>query len=239
MSNGDSLELGESVLPQTNYANAYQVKFIIVGDSGAGKSNIILRFTHNEFKGELFPTLGLEYEKKNLIYNNTDYLIQLWDTAGQENFKSITRGYYKGSAVAMIVYDITNEQSFSNVENWIRDCKDSAPSTALLVLIGNKSDLEDKRVISKNSGEDLAIENNMMFFETSALNGNGVNDAFQKCIEIIDEKIKSGEYNLDDPDNMDRYGIKKIGKDNDFAGRVDKKALKEGFKKSKSKKKCC
>ena len=239
MSNGDSLELGESVLPQTNYAYAYQVKFIIVGDSGAGKSNIILRFTHNEFKGELFPTLGLEYEKKNLIYNNTDYLIQLWDTAGQENFKSITRGYYKGSAVAMIVYDITNEQSFSNVENWIRDCKDSAPSTALLVLIGNKSDLEDKRVISKNSGEDLAIENNMMFFETSALNGNGVNDAFQKCIEIIDEKIKSGEYNLDDPDNMDRYGIKKIGKDNDFAGRVDKKALKEGFKKSKSKKKCC
>ena len=153
--------------------------------------------------------------------------------------KSITRGYYKGSAVAMIVYDITNEQSFSNVENWIRDCKDSAPSTALLVLIGNKSDLEDKRVISKNSGEDLAIENNMMFFETSALNGNGVNDAFQKCIEIIDEKIKSGEYNLDDPDNMDRYGIKKIGKDNDFAGRVDKKALKEGFKKSKSKKKFC
>ena len=239
MSNGDSLELGESVLPQTNYAYAYQVKFIIVGDSGAGKSNIILRFTHNEFKGELFPTLGLEYEKKNLIYNNTDYLIQLWDTAGQENFKSITRGYYKGSAVAMIVYDITNEQSFSNVENWIRDCKDSAPSTALLVLIGNKSDLEDKRVISKNSGEDLAIENNMMFFETSALNGNGVNDAFQKCIEIIDEKIKSGEYNLDDPDNMDRYGIKKIGKDNDFAGRVDKKALKEGFKKSKSKKKFC
>ena len=239
MSNGDSLELGESVLPQTNYAYAYQVKFIIVGDSGAGKSNIILRFTHNEFKGELFPTLGLEYEKKNLIYNNTDYLIQLWDTAGQENFKSITRGYYKGSAVAMIVYDITNEQSFSNVENWIRDCKDSAPSTALLVLIGNKSDLEDKRVISKNSGEELAIENNMMFFETSALNGNGVNDAFQKCIEIIDEKIKSGEYNLDDPDNMDRYGIKKIGKDNDFAGRVDKKALKEGFKKSKSKKKCC
>ena len=239
MSYGDSLELGESVLPQTNYAYAYQVKFIIVGDSGAGKSNIILRFTHNEFKGELFPTLGLEYEKKNLIYNNTDYLIQLWDTAGQENFKSITRGYYKGSAVAMIVYDITNEQSFSNVENWIRDCKDSAPSTALLVLIGNKSDLEDKRVISKNSGEDLAIENNMMFFETSALNGNGVNDAFQKCIEIIDEKIKSGEYNLDDPDNMDRYGIKKIGKDNDFAGRVDKKALKEGFKKSKSKKKFC
>ena len=112
MSNGDSLELGESVLPQTNYAYAYQVKFIIVGDSGAGKSNIILRFTHNEFKGELFPTLGLEYEKKNLIYNNTDYLIQLWDTAGQENFKSITRGYYKGSAVAMIVYDITKNNHF-------------------------------------------------------------------------------------------------------------------------------
>ena len=98
----------------------------------------------------------------------------------------------------MIVYDITNEQSFSNVEKWISDCKDNAPNSAILVLLGNKSDWEEKRVISKKEGENLAEKNDMIFFETSALNGNGVENAFQKCIEIIDEKLKNGEYNLDD-----------------------------------------
>ena len=236
MSNFDFLE-GESELPQMNYSNKYQVKFILVGDSGVGKSNIILRFAHNEFKGELLPTLGLEYERKELKFNNNNYLIQIWDTAGQENFRSVIRGYYKGSAVAMIVYDITNKQSFSNVENWINECKDNAPSSAILVLLGNKSDWEDKRVISKERGENLAKENGMIFFETSALNGNGVENAFHKCIEIIDEKLKNGEYNLDDSDNM-YCGIKKIGKENRTIGVIDKEALKEGQKPQKNSR-CC
>ena len=137
----------------------------------------------------------------------------------------------------MIVYDITDEVSFTNVEKWISDCKDNAPNSALLVLIGNKSDLEEKRVISKDKGKNLAEENDMIFFETSALNGNGIEDAFKKCIEIIDEKIESGDYNLDNSYNSDNMycGIKKIGKESGVIGVVDKKALKEGQKKSK----CC
>ena len=230
---------GESELPIENLPHIYQVKFIIVGDSGVGKSNIILRFTHNEFR-ELTATLGVAYDKKQLKYNNKEYLIQVWDTAGQENFKSVTRGYYKGSAVALIVYDITDEVSFTNVEKWISDCKDNAPNSALLVLIGNKSDLEEKRVISKDKGKNLAEENDMIFFETSALNGNGIESAFQKCIEIIDDKIESGDYNLDNSYNSDNMycGIKKIGKESGVIGVVDKKALKEG-QKSKKKSKCC
>ena len=215
---------GESELPIENLPHIYQVKFIIVGDSGVGKSNIILRFTHNEFR-ELTATLGVAYDKKQLKYNNKEYLIQVWDTAGQENFKSVTRGYYKGSAVALIVYDITDEVTFTNAEKWISDCKDNAPNSALLVLIGNKSDLEEKRVISKDKGKNLAEENDMIFFETSALNGNG---------------IESGDYNLDNSYNSDNMycGIKKIGKESGVFGVVDKKALKEG-QKSKKKSKCC
>ena len=225
---------GESELPIENLPHIYQVKFIVVGDSGVGKSNIILRFTHNEFR-ELTATLGVAYDKKQLKYNNKEYLIQVWDTAGQENFKSVTRGYYKGSAVALIVYDITDEVSFTNVEKWISDCKDNAPNSALLVLIGNKSDLEEKRVISKDKGKNLAEENDMIFFETSALNGNGIENAFKKCIEAVDKKIRNGDYNLSNLNEMNKYGIKKIEIDNENNNEriIDKKSLSIGKQKKK------
>ena len=238
MSYGDFLE-GESEIPQSNNdCHAYSVKFVIVGDSTVGKSNIIFRFSYNKFVPNQLATIGIEYTMKNILYNNINYEVKVFDTAGQEKHRSITRAYYKGSAVAMIVYDITNEVSFSNVERWISDCKDYTPSTALLVLIGNKSDLENERKISKEQGEQLAKDNDMIFFETSALNGNGIENAFKKCIEIIDENIKNRKYNLDDIDNMRRCGIEKKEKVKNYGGTVDTKALLEG-QKSNKKFKCC
>ena len=215
---------------------SYKVKFIIVGDSSVGKSNILLRFYQNRFDSNKTATIGMEFVSKHYIYNNTDYLIQIWDTAGQEEFKSITRTYYKASAVAMMVYDITNEISFENIKTWLSDCKEMAPSTALLVLIGNKNDLEEKRVIIKERGEFLAQENDMIFFETSALNGNGIQEAFEKSIEIIDQRIKDGYYN--DLNDDSKYGIKKISinNENNYSERIiDKESLITGSKKEK----CC
>ena len=215
---------------------SYKVKFIIVGDSSVGKSNILLRFYQNRFDSSKTATIGMEFVSKHYIYNNTDYLIQIWDTAGQEEFKSITRTYYKASAVAMMVYDITNENSFENIKTWLSDCKEMAPSTALLVLIGNKNDLEEKRVIIKERGEFLAQENDMIFFETSALNGNGIQEAFEKSIEIIDQRIKDGYYN--DLNDDSKYGIKKISinNENNYSERIiDKESLITGSKKEK----CC
>ena len=130
---------GESIPPNANQ-KAYMVKFIIVGDSGVGKSQIIIRFVHDKFDKAHGATLSCEYGLKHIIYNNTDYLVQIMDTAGQEQFKSITRGYYKESAVAIVVYDITDELSFNNIKDWLEDCKNLAPSKTLLVLIGNKID---------------------------------------------------------------------------------------------------
>ena len=217
---------------------SYSVKFIIVGDSSVGKSNILLRFSRNVFDPGHQATLGIEFANKHLQYNNTDYLVQVWDTAGQENFRSVTRAYYKASAVAMVVYDISNEESFQHIQTWIKDCKELAPKTVQLVLIGNKSDLEDQRVISTERGQELARENNMQFFETSALNGNGVEEAFQKSIEEVDQKIRSGFYDLS---NSSTQGIKKIDNGNDGNGErvIDKKSLSIGKKQKKNDELCC
>ena len=223
---------------QSNYEFSYSVKFIIVGDSSVGKSNILLRFSRNIFDSGHQATLGIEFANKHLIYNNTDYLVQIWDTAGQENFRSVTRAYYKASAVAMVVYDITKEESFEHIKSWLSDCKELAPNTVLLVLVGNKTDLEEQRVISKERGENLAKENKMLFFETSAKLGDGIEQAFQKSIEAVDQRIRSGFYNLSD---SSKHGIKKIvsGNENDNGERIsEKKSLSLG-KKQKNDDFCC
>ena len=215
---------------QQNSDYSYSVKYIIVGDSSVGKSNILLRFSRNVFDPGHQATLGIEFANKHILYNNIDYLVQVWDTAGQENFRSVTRAYYKASAVAMVVYDITNEESFQNIQSWIKDCKDLAPKTVQMVLIGNKSDLEESRVITKERGEELARENRMMFFETSALNGNGVEEAFQKSIELVDQKIRSGFYDLTNSSNQ---GIKKLSNNEGGERVIDKKSLSLGKKPKK------
>ena len=138
----------------------------------------------------------------------------------------------------MVVYDITEEKSFQHIKDWINDCQTLAPSSAILALIGNKSDLEDKRKISKETGENLSNEYDMLFFETSALNGNGIKEAFQNCIEALDNRIRDGFYNLDE---SEKYGIK-IMENGNMSGigynSVDKINLSKGIKKNKYKK-CC
>ena len=235
MDYGESEESNIDNFSNSKAEYSYSVKFIIVGDSSVGKSNILLRFSRNVFDPGHQATLGIEFANRHLQYNNIDYLVQVWDTAGQENFRSVTRAYYKASAVAMVVYDITSEESFQHIQQWIKDCKDLAPKTVLLVLIGNKTDLEEGRVIQKERGEELANENNMLFFETSALNGNGVEEAFQKSIEAVDQKIRSGFYDLSNSSNQ---GIKKINNENDGTRVIDKKSLSIG-KKPKKNDMCC
>ena len=233
----DYEESDESNINNSNFENSYSVKFIIVGDSSVGKSNILLRFSRNVFDPGHQATLGIEFANKHLQCNNIDYLVQVWDTAGQENFRSVTRAYYKASAVAMVVYDISSEESFQHIQAWIKDCKDLAPRTVQLVLIGNKSDLEEKRAIKIERGKELAHENNMLFFETSALNGNGVEEAFQKSIECIDQKIRNGYYDLNNSSNQ---GIKKLsGNDGNGERIIDKKSLSIGKKPKSNKDICC
>ena len=183
---------------------SYLLKYIIIGDSAVGKSNILLRYAHEKFNEDYQATIGIEFGSKNIEIDNEKYRIQIWDTAGQENFRSITRAYYKNSVCALVVYDITNRESFNHVQNWIEDCKTQSPKTVLLVLVGNKSDLNSERQVNYDEGMELANKNKMIFYETSAKTGTNVEEIFLKSAENISNRIKEGYYDL----TNDACGIK-------------------------------
>ena len=174
----------------------YLFKYIIIGDSAVGKSNILLRYIHDKFNEEFQSTIGVEFGAKNLKIEDKIYRIQIWDTAGQETFRSITRAYYKNSVCACVVYDITNRNSFQNVKSWIEDCKKQSPKTVYMVLVGNKVDLEDKREVTSEEGSLYAQKNGMLFFETSAKKGKNIEEIFINSSYEIAKRIDNGFYDL-------------------------------------------
>ena len=143
---------------------------------------------------------------KNITINNRVVRIQIWDTAGQEAFRSITRTYYKSSTCAFIVYDITDKKSFENVLTWLNECRDTCYKDILICLIGNKSDLEGKRVISYEEGKNFADENNLLFFETSAKNGSNIKECFNESASVLVDKIEKGQLKLDQASNGIQIG---------------------------------
>ena len=125
---------------------------------------------------------------KNISINDRNIRIQIWDTAGQEAYRSITRSYYKNSTCVFIVYDITEKKTFDDVDIWLRDCREICYKNVLIYLIGNKSDLEDKRQVTTEEGQKFAEENNLNFYETSALNGNNIEDIFiQSATDLVNK----------------------------------------------------
>ena len=139
-----------------DYQEDFSIKFVIVGDSGVGKTNILNRYIRNAFYLDGKSTIGIELETKMFKIQDKYIKLNIWDTAGQERFKSVTQAYYKGAKGAIIVYDITRENTFNNIDNWFKEIKDSAMSDMNLILIGNKSDLDDKRQVSTNAGIEKA-----------------------------------------------------------------------------------
>ena len=174
----------------------YLFKYIIIGNQAVGKSNLLLRYINGEFKNEYQATIGVEFGAKNVNIKDKLYRIQIWDTAGQENYKSITRAYYKNSACALIVYDVSNKESFSDVSTWIEDCKNQCPKTIYMILVGNKSDLNEQREVSKEEGQELANQYGIDFFETSAKTGQNVEELFYNTAEYIATNIEKGYYDL-------------------------------------------
>ena len=185
-------------MKESNENIDYTLKFIIIGNAAVGKSNISFRFINGTFCEKYLATIGLDFAFKTLKIDNKTIRIQVWDTAGQESFKSISRGYYKSSVCALVVYDITSRESFNSVNEWIEECKLYSPKTITLILVGNKSDLEDKREVKYDEGEDLAEKNHMLFYETSALKGNNIDKLFYDAVGEIISKINKNYYDLDD-----------------------------------------
>ena len=187
----------------------YLLKYIIIGDVEVGKSNLLSHYIDDRFTSEYQSTIGVEFRAKNVEIRNTTYRIQIWDTTGKENFRAIIRAYYyKNTACAFVVYDISNRNSFNNVSSWIEDCRYNSPKTIFMVLVGNKSDLADKRQVSTEEGRELAEKYEMKFYETSAKIGENVNDIFYDSVDEIAKKMDQNYYDLEN----DMCGIKQGNK---------------------------
>jgi small GTP-binding protein len=184
----------------------YLLKFIIIGDSAVGKSNMLLRYIHDRFNEDFHSTIGVEFGAKNIQIDGKVFRIQIWDTAGQETFRSITRAYYKNSVCAFVVYDISNRATFDNIKSWVEDCKRLSPKTVLMVLVGNKIDLEERREVSYNEGSIFAQKNGMLFFECSAKTGNNVEQIFMESTREIYKRIKEGFYDLENENCIIKRG---------------------------------
>ncbi|OMJ82143.1 hypothetical protein SteCoe_17217 [Stentor coeruleus] len=177
-------------------SHTYQFKYIIIGDAAVGKSCLMLNFIDKRFRAEHDLTIGVEFGSKIIDAEGIKIKLQIWDTAGSESFKSITRSYYRSAAGALLVYDITRKDSFNHLSEWLNEARFNGNPSMAITLVGNKYDLEDSRVISYEEGLRYAKDNNLGFLETSALSGHNVNQAFVDTAQAIIEKINSGTIDL-------------------------------------------
>ena len=163
----------------------YLFKILILGDSFVGKTNILKRFIHNEFDSTTKETVGVEFDSKNYNFGEKTIKAQIWDTSGQERYRSVTKAYYKGAKGALLVYDISRRITFENIDNWIIDLRTNGDKDILIILIGNKSDLNSKREVNKDEAETKAEQYNIAFLETSAKNGDNIDKAFSELVEQV------------------------------------------------------
>jgi len=170
-------------------------KIVLIGDSGVGKTNILSRYINNEFSLATQSTVGVEFGSKIIKKNGKVIKLQIWDTAGQERYKSITSAYYKGSRGAFVVYDISRKTTYDNIDKWIGELKTNGSEDVLIMLVGNKSDLEEKREVNTEEVEKKAQEQKLAFCETSALNGKNVEYAFENLINEILKKVEKEKIN--------------------------------------------
>mmetsp|Transcript_6335 Transcript_6335/g.19128 ORF Transcript_6335/g.19128 Transcript_6335/m.19128 type:complete len:211 (-) Transcript_6335:1803-2435(-) len=185
---------------------AYLFKYIIIGDTGVGKSCLLLQFTDKRFTPIHDLTIGVEFGAQTVTVDDQQLKLQIWDTAGQESFRSITRSYYRGAAGALLVYDITRKETFDHLLSWLEDARKNSISNMTIILVGNKADLEHRREVPKESGENFAKEHGLLFLETSAKLNTNVEEAFLTTAAKIYEKVKAGSLDLDTEQHGVRIG---------------------------------
>ncbi|UZJ51492.1 hypothetical protein CBS101457_000812 [Exobasidium rhododendri] len=168
---------------ESNYD--YLFKVVLIGDSGAGKSNLLSRFTRNEFSLDSKSTIGVEFATRSIAVDGKTVKAQIWDTAGQERYRAITSAYYRGAVGALLVYDIAKHPTYVNVSRWLKELRDHADSNIVIMLVGNKSDLRHLRAVPTEEAKSFAAENNLSFIETSALDASNVEQAFQNILTEI------------------------------------------------------
>ena len=186
-------------------------KVLLLGDSSVGKTCFLLRYCDKSFQDAHLSTIGLDYRLKTLTLKNKKSIkLQIWDTAGEDRFRAITKNYYKGANGIILIYDVTNLQTYENVKNWITQIREEANPNVIIYLAGNKIDIpEDSRAVKTSDGQKIADEYQLPFKETSAKDGMNVNEIFQELVEKIDEVFSKIEQPKDPRNKLYDGGKKK------------------------------
>ncbi|GJP39113.1 hypothetical protein CLOM_g23503 [Closterium sp. NIES-68] len=180
-----------------------RLKLLLIGDSAVGKSSLLLRFAEDSFSHTFISTIGVDFKTRTIDIDGEQVKLSIWDTAGQERFRTITAAYYRGANGIVLVYDITSESSFNSIRGWIRNIEEHASESVCKILVGNKADMEDRRVVTKDQGQQLANEFKINFFETSAKADINVEEAFV-CIARESKKRYEATHaaNTEKPSNL-------------------------------------
>ncbi|EPB74871.1 Ras family protein, partial [Ancylostoma ceylanicum] len=169
----------------------FSLSVVLIGDSGVGKSNLLSRFTRNEFNLESKSTIGVEFATRSIQVEGKTVKAQIWDTAGQERYRAITSAYYRGAVGALLVYDIAKHVTYENVERWLKELRDHADQNIVIMLVGNKSDLRHLRAVPTDEAKIYAEKNQLSFIETSALDSTNVEAAFTNILTEIYKSVSN------------------------------------------------
>ena len=208
-------------LGATSSINNY--KIVVIGDINVGKTSILSRFRYGSFEQSYMPTLGIDFFTKNLFYEDKTIRLILWDTAGQERFRSLIPSYLKNADCIIIVYDITNKDSFNSLTHWLNDAKNNTIEGTIFVICGNKIDLKEKRVVTNEEIDEYIKKENLLYVECSAMNGEGIKELFNLIAKNLGESnfAKSEYINIDfgkkdktKEDSLSYYTIKSINEKN-------------------------
>jgi Ras-related protein Rab-8A len=176
------------------------IKLLLIGDSGVGKSCLLLRFSDDTFTTSFITTIGIDFKIRTIELDNKRIKLQIWDTAGQERFRTITTAYYRGAMGILLVYDVTDESSFNNIRNWIRNIELHASDNVNKILVGNKADMdESKRAVPTAKGQALADEFGIKFFETSAKTNLNVENVFFTIARDIKNRVAESDSSHAEP----------------------------------------
>jgi len=187
MANSTSANVSQKDAADQNFD--YMFKLLIIGNSSVGKTSFLFRYADDSFTSAFVSTVGIDFKVKTVFRNDKRVKLQIWDTAGQERYRTITTAYYRGAMGFILMYDITNEESFNSVQDWSTQIKTYSWDNAQVTLAGNKCDMEDERVVSNERGKQLAEQLGFEFFETSAKDNINVKQVFERLVDLICEKM--------------------------------------------------
>ena len=184
----------------------YLFKLLLIGDSGVGKSCLLLRFADDTYTPDYISTIGVDFKIRTIELDGKTIKLQIWDTAGQERYRAITSAYYRGAVGALIVYDIAKTESYESVSRWLKELKEHADANIIIELVGNKSDLDHLRAVPTEEAKNFAMENNLLFTEASALSSDNVDLSFHQLLKNIYEMISKHQLENNDSKQTNTAG---------------------------------